>query len=231
MILKKTRWWKLEDPEVRKKFVEKVKQQLEEKHAERWEEVSRTVRNTAKSVLRETSAKAKERMETWWWSDEVQEAVLEKKEMKKPRDSNRTQENIEQYKKANKAIKRAVTRAKVAAYKDLYKSLEEKESLKKVLRIAKEKHKDSGEVCQAKTIKDGGRILFENDKIKERWRSYFCHLMNVENKKMDREVELEEEYEEENDVVTQVTQGEVEAALRRMKKGKAVGPDDIPAEV
>ena len=34
-----------------------------------------------------------------------------------------------------------------------------------------------------KTIKDeGGRILFENDKIKERWRSYFCHLMNVENK-------------------------------------------------
>ena len=47
---------------------------------------------------------------------------------------------------------------------------------------------------------------------------------------MDREVELEEEYEEENDVVTQVTQDEVKAALRRMKKGKAVGPDDIPAE-
>ena len=87
--LKKTRWWKLEDPELREKFVQRVKQELEEEHAERWEEVSRTVRNTAKSVLGETLAKAKERMETWWWSDEVQEAVLEKKEIKKLRDSGR----------------------------------------------------------------------------------------------------------------------------------------------
>ena len=54
----------------------------------------------------------------------MQKAVIEKKEMKKLRDSNRMQKNIERYEKANKAAKRAVVRAKVAAYKDLYKSLE-----------------------------------------------------------------------------------------------------------
>ena len=81
---------------------------------------------------------------------------------------------------------------------------------------------------QAKTIKDkGGRTLSENDEIKERWRSYFCHLMNVENERVDRDVEPEEESGEGKYVVTQ---DEVEAALRRMKEGKAVGPDDIPVE-
>ena len=77
------------------------------------------------------------------------------------------------------------------------------------MRIVKEKHKDSRVVYQAKTIKDkGGSVLFENDKVKERWRSYFCYVMIVKNKRVDREVEPEEEYEEENDVETQVTQGE-----------------------
>ena len=51
--------------------------------------------------------------------------------------------------------------------------------------------------------------------------------MNVENERVDRDVEPEEESEEGNYVVTQ---DEVEAALSRMKKGKAVGPDDIPVE-
>ena len=106
--------------------------------------------------------------------------------------------------------------------------MDEKEGLKKALRIAKQRHKDSSDVYQAKTIKDEGRrTLFESDEIKERWRSYFCHLMNVENERVDRDVEPEEESEEGNYVVTQ---DEVEAALRRMKKGKAVRPDDIPVE-
>ena len=42
------------------------------------------------------------------------------------RDANRTQENIERYKKANKTAKNSVAQAKAAAYEDLYKSLDEK---------------------------------------------------------------------------------------------------------
>ena len=106
-----------------------------------------------------------------------------------------------------------MAQAKAAAYKDLYKSLDEKEGLKKALRIAKQKHKDSRDVYQD----EGGRTLSRNNEIKERWRSYFCHLMNVENERVDRDVELREEREEGND---RVTQDEVEAALRRMRKGK-----------
>ena len=194
---------------------------------ESWEEGSRTVRSAAKAVLGEMSGNGKEKIETWWWCDEVQKVALEKKEMKKLRDANRMQESIERYKKANKTAKNTMVRAKAAAYEDLYKSLDEKEGLKKALRIAKQRHKDSSDVYQAKTIKEeGGRTLSENDEIKERWRSYFCHLMSVENKRVDRDVELEEESKEGNYVVTQ---DEMEAALRRMK-GKAMGPDDIPVE-
>ena len=124
--VKKTRWWKLEDPEFREKFVLKAKQESKGKCMESWEEGSGTVRSAAKAVLGETSGNGKEKMETWWWCDEVQKAVLEKKEMKKLRDANRTQENIERYKKANKTVKNAVARAKAAAYADLCKSLDEK---------------------------------------------------------------------------------------------------------
>ena len=51
--------------------------------------------------------------------------------------------------------------------------------------------------------------------------------MNVEHERVDRDVEPKEESEEGNYVVTH---DEVEAVVRRMKKGKAVGPNNIPVE-
>ena len=64
--VKKTRWWKLEDPEFREKFVLKAKQESKGKCMESWEEGSGTVRSTAKAVLGEKSGNGKEKMETWW---------------------------------------------------------------------------------------------------------------------------------------------------------------------
>ena len=54
---------------------------------------------------------------------------------------------------------------------------------------------------------------------------YFEQLMNVENERIERDVAQNEESE-----VEEVSRTEVKSVMKRMKKGKAVGPDDIPVE-
>ena len=49
--------------------------------------------------------------------------------------------------------------------------------------------------------------------------------MGVENPRVERTVEVGPETQ-----VDGITRGEVEAALKKMKRGKATGPDDIPVE-
>jgi len=54
---------------------------------------------------------------------------------------------------------------------------------------------------------------------------YFEQFMGVENPREERTVEPGPETQ-----VDGITRGEVEAALKKMKRGKATGPDDIPVE-
>ncbi|XP_047492907.1 uncharacterized protein LOC125041719 [Penaeus chinensis] len=70
-----------------------------------------------------------------------------------------------------------------------------------------------------------GVVLTDENDIKERWRIYFEQLMNVENYRIDRVIEARPEQ-----VIDVITAEEVERALRKMKKGKATGLDDIPVE-
>ena len=127
----------------------------------------------------------------------------------------------------NNSGKRAVARAKTEAYNDLYDSLtDDQEGERKAIRIAKQKHKESQDVYQGKQIKDvNGDVLREENDIKERWRTYFEQLMNDENDRIDRVIEPRPEED-----IEVITAAEVERALRKMKKGKATGPDDIPVE-
>ena len=58
-------------------------------------------------------------------------------------------------------------------------------------------------------------------------KEYFAKLMNEENNRDPRT----EEAEVVNEEVNCVSREEVKSALRRMKKGKAVGPDELPVKV
>ena len=99
--------------------------------------------------------------------------------------------------------------------------------MNKAIRIAKKKHLDSADVYQAKAIKDdNGTTLVDDDDLKQRWRNYFKHLMNVENDRIQREIPQNEQ-----NFIAEVSRMDVERALKKMKKGKAVGPDEIPVEV
>ena len=66
-----------------------------------------------------------------------------------------------------------------------------------------------------------------SEAVLKRWKEYFEKLMNEENNRDPRT----EETEVVNEEVNCVSREEVKNALRRIKKGKAVGPDDLPVEV
>ena len=83
-------------------------------------------------------------------------------------------------------------------------------------------------MCFAKVrvIKDeNGNVMVNSEAVLKRWKEYFEKLMNEENNRDPRTEEPEVVNEEVNCVSR-----EVKNTLRRMKKGKAVGPDELPVE-
>ncbi|KAK3518544.1 hypothetical protein QTP70_001606 [Hemibagrus guttatus] len=115
----------------------------------------------------------------------------------------RTEENRQEYKELQRRVKREVSKAKQKAYDELYTRLDTRE----------------GE-------KDLYRVLTSEESVQRRWKEYFEELMNEENER-EKRVEGVNSVEQE---VDKIRKDEVRKALRRMKNGKAVGPDDIPVE-
>ena len=165
--------------------------------------------------------------EIWWWTEKVQQAVQKKKDRKKIRDQTQTEEAAKEFKEASKRARKEVAIARHEAYQDLYDKLDSQERQNMAIRIAKMKDRDSKDIRQAKLIKEGnGQTLTHDEKIRERWRKYFQKLLNEDNQREQRA----EETPENAGTVEEITKDKVRTALRRMKNGKAVGPDGIPVE-
>ena len=118
--------------------------------------------------------------------------------------------------------------AKGRAYDDLYARLETKEGEKELYRLARQRDRAGKDVQNVRVIKDeNGNVMVNSEAVLKRWKEYFEKLMNKENNRDSRT----EEPEVINEEVNCVSREEVKNALRRMKKGKAVGPDELPVEV
>ena len=78
-----------------------------------------------------------------------------------------------------------------------------------------------------RVIKDeNGNVMVNSEAVLKRWKEHFEKLMNEENDKEPRK----EEAEVVNEEVNSVSREEVKNALKKMKKGKAVWPDELPVE-
>ena len=96
-----------------------------------------------------------------------------------------------------------------------------------MLKIAKQRNRQSKDVQQVREIKSKtGEMLMEEEKVKQRWKEYFDKLFNQENPRERREMRTEERERDVEDISGE----EVRTGLRKIKKGKAQGPDDIPVE-
>ncbi|KAK3553056.1 hypothetical protein QTP86_031184, partial [Hemibagrus guttatus] len=140
----------------------------------------------------------------------------------------RTEENRQEYKELQRRVKREVSKAKQKAYDELYTRLDTREGEKDLYRLARQRDRDGKDVQQVRVIKDrDGRVLTSEESVQRRWKEYFEELMNEENER-EKRVEGVNSVEQK---VDKIGKDEVRKALKRMKSGKAVGPDDIPVEV
>jgi hypothetical protein len=165
-----------------------------------------------------------------WWNDDVQKAINEKKESYKRLHHNRSDKNIQKYKKARRNAKKSVSEARGQAYTELYQKLDTKEDENNVYKMAKLRERKTRDFNQVKYIKDeADRLLMKDEKIKNRWREYFDKLFNDESEKT--AIELDNSIDTNRQFVRRIQESEVKEALKKMKTGKALGQDDIPIEV
>ncbi|KAK3539590.1 hypothetical protein QTP70_010259 [Hemibagrus guttatus] len=192
-----------------------------------WESTAEVIRETGRKVLGVSSGRRKEDKETWWWNEEVQDSIQRKRLAKKKWDMDRTEENRQEYKELQRRVKREVSKAKQKAYDKLYTRLDTREGEKDLYRLARQRDRDGKDVQQVRIIKDrDGRVLTSEESVQRRWKEYFEELMNEENER-EKRVEGVNSVEQK---VDKIRKDEVRKALKRMKSGKAVGPDDIPVE-
>ncbi|KAK3524911.1 hypothetical protein QTP86_011511 [Hemibagrus guttatus] len=189
---------------------------------------SEVIRGTGRKVLGVSYGRRKEDKETWWWNEEVQDSVQRKRLTEKKWDMDRTEENRQEYKELQRRLKREVSKAKQKAYDELYTRLDTREGEQDLYRLARQRDQDGKDVQQVRVIKDrDGRVLTSEESVQRRWKEYFEELMNEENER-EKRVEGVNSVEQK---VDKIRKDEVRKALKRMKSGKAVGPDDIPVEV
>ncbi|KAK3539832.1 hypothetical protein QTP70_013351 [Hemibagrus guttatus] len=193
-----------------------------------WETTAEVIRETGRKVLGVSSGRRKEDKETWWWNEEVQDSIQRKRLAKKKWDMDRTEENRQEYKELQRRVKREVSKAKQKAYEELYTRLDTREGEKDLYRLARQRDRDGKDMQQVRFIKDrDGRVLTSEESVQRRWKEYFEELMNEENER-EKRVEGVNSVEQK---VDKIRKDNVRKALKRMKSGKAVGPDDIPVEV
>ncbi|KAF7651214.1 hypothetical protein LDENG_00113870 [Lucifuga dentata] len=225
----RTKWWKLKKEECCVVFREELRQALggQEVLPDNWTTTANVIRETGRRVLGVSSGRKVDK-ETWWWNEEVQECIQRKRLAKKKWDTERTEESSQEYREMKRKVKVEVAKAKQRAYNDLYARLDSKEGETDLYRLARQRNRDGKDVQQVRVIKDrDGNVLTGARSVMGRWKEYFEELMNEENER-ERRVE---EVTVVNQEVAKISKDEVRRSLKRMKSGKAVGPDDIPVEV
>ena len=185
-----------------------------------WDKTAEMLRKTTETVLGVTLWKRKGDRETWWWNEEVQESIKEKKEAKKAWDKIRNENTKKIYKEKKSKAKKAVAMAKGRAYDNLYARLETKEGEKELYRLARQKDRAGKHIQHVRVIKNENvNVMVNLEAVLKRWKEYFEKLMNEENNRDPRTKEPEVVNEE----VNCVSREEVKNALRRMKKVKRLG--------
>ena len=153
--VKRIKWWKLKDLKVKNKFKMEVMKSGIIGVKDDWQRVPKMIRSITRMELGKISGKISTtcRRETWWWNQEVQEKLKNKKNAKKVWDTMRDDASKLFYKTAKKHSKREVKKARNKAYEELHKKLETKEVENELFKIAKQRNRQSKDVQQVKVIK------------------------------------------------------------------------------
>ena len=96
--IERTKWWKLkgEASEVfRERVIKEGSWKEEEGINNMWEKIATNIRKVASEVCGVTKRSGGDAKDTWWWNEEVQRTIKEKKECYRRLYHDRSMDNIE----------------------------------------------------------------------------------------------------------------------------------------
>ncbi|KAL6729362.1 hypothetical protein Aduo_000423 [Ancylostoma duodenale] len=220
------RWWRLRERQVA--VTSNIKLPPTTNVDETWQKVTDNILAVARSVLGTTKPdRRKIERKTWLWTEEVRTRVSEKKRLYHLLLENKTADNWRSYREAKRAAKKAVAAAKAAHHDEVSKKLDSKGGERFIYQLAKSRQRQAADVEKFHGVNDEkDQLLMDRKMAKQRWRDYF------------KKVSTEEfvhppipEVPPTFGLVQPITIEETMFALKRMKPGKATGPDDMAAEV
>ncbi len=222
------KWWDMKKDRKSIDFAKEVSHvKIGDSAENTWEELKNGVRKAGIKVLGETRIGGKRPIrDESYWNDEVEEAVKKKKEARNVWWKEQTDEKLAAYREKKRNAKRIVAEAKAKTMNNLYEELGTKEGEKKIFKLAKMRNRRSKDVQAVKIVRDKeGKILYDEEKIKERWREHFEGMANIH-------FGMNEPYDSDaiEGPMDQIHEDEVREAVKKSKKGKAMGPDEVPAD-
>ena len=158
---------------------------------------------------------------TWWWNEQVKEAIDRKKKAFNTWCKNRSSENRNNYTIVRNQTKKVVAKAMKQAAEEEMKVLCDKPN--DVFKLVKFMRKDGKYIIGGGCLKDkDGRLVVSEKDRGKLWKDHMEKIMNVENEwdQMAKADMVEGPVEE-------VTYEEVIKAMNKMKLGKAAGPSEV----
>jgi 23S rRNA pseudoU1915 N3-methylase RlmH len=97
--------------------------------------------------------------------------------------------------------------------------------------MTKSRERKTRDIIQVKCIKDATeQLLTKDEDIKNRWQEYFDKLFNEDSGSMLIELDISSD-DLNRQFMHRIQKSDVKDILKRIKGGKAIGPDGIPIEV
>jgi hypothetical protein len=233
---------KLSRKETQEKFQLELKNRFEilgdqeqehETIEESWEKIKTTINGAARDVLGLKRGTRKEK----WIREDTWRAIDERRELKGRREQayNRGEdaENIrEEYREKDKEVKkrcRGDKRAWTEARLEEAEEAAKRGDSKTLYRITKE---ITGKVAQRVPIRDDkGNTLRTHDEQAARWREHFDRVLNCPEPETTHDFTHDQCMPTLDVELNDITEKEVEEAVRKLKNGKSAGIDEIQPEL
>ena len=232
--VKKIKWYILKQQEKKDELALRLAEHMrrrKEKEETTWEDICHMINTNAKEILGETSGGKYVERESWWWNDDVQKAVKEKRDSFKKWQSSRTTEDLADYRENKTNAKKAVTTAKDAGYEELYTKLDSREGQDMIYKLAKTRYRRTLDQEDIVYITDERKhIITDPKRIIGRWLVHFKHLLNIENERDGNMTEVTQREDEQHTVIEPFELVEVAKQMKKMQNNKACGPDGVPTE-
>ena len=195
---------------------------------ERWKRLKETV---VKSAVTHIGYKSGRVAKKPWITSEVMNKMRERRKWK----NSNVPYGKKKYRQLNNELRRETERAKEKWWENECKELEELDGRGRsdlvYAKVNKLSAKNKSSARGTAIRDDKGELLTDPEEVRKRWKEYIEVLYDKEGKPRPEDMSIESEDSVQEDCKgPNLLESEIMTAIKEMKKNKAVGEDNIPAE-